>query len=260
MGMFSYDDIRQLQQFSSGPDSLILSLYVNVHQGNADNLNRGFETKVENLFRQMTESQSAGENHKQKLEAECRRVLEFLRNYVPKGKGLVIFSDSSQDFWWQRDLQVDLPTEGRWSHQPWVRPLLEVIEDHDRFGVVLIDKQRARILTVDATGMEQQAEILSDTPNRHVATGTDHIRSQMQMERDHDQHVKWHVKRASDELAAIVDRKKISRIVIGGPVEATSAFTNELPKRLQQMIIGTISVPLDANHERLVEELRNVQQ
>ncbi|HEX8185594.1 MAG TPA: hypothetical protein VF747_12600, partial [Blastocatellia bacterium] len=258
--MISYDDIRQLQQYQPEPDSFILSLYVNVDQSNAANLNRGFETKVENVFRQMAESQAEGENHKQRLEAECRRVLDFLRDYTPRGRGLVIFSDSSRDFWWQRDLQVALSTEGRWSQNPWVRPLLEVIEDHDQFGVVMIDKHHARIMTVDASGMQQQAEITSDVPNKHATTGSDHIMSQTQMQRDHEQHVQWHVKRVIDELVSIVDRKKLSRIVIGGPVEATSAFANELPKRLQQMIIGTISAPVDSNYERLSNELKAVQE
>jgi len=156
--------------------------------------------------------------------------------------------------------EVALPTEGRWSQNPWLRPLLEVLEDHDQFAVVLMDKQRARILTVDATGMEQHAEILSDVPNKHATTGTDHIMSQTQMQRDHDQHVLGHAKRVAEELAAIVDRKKLSRVVIGGPVEATATFTNELPKRLQQMVIGTISVPLDSNYERLSHELKAVQE
>ena len=118
--MISYTDIRQLQQYPSGPDSCILSLYVNVDQSKAANLNRGFETQVENLFRRMAENQAKSENHKQKFETECQRVLAFLTNYVPKGRALVIFSDSSRDFWWQRDLQVELPTEGRWSQKPWV--------------------------------------------------------------------------------------------------------------------------------------------
>jgi peptide chain release factor subunit 1 len=259
MGMISYDDIRQLQHYSSGPDSRVLSLYASVDQSNAANLNRGFQTAVESAFRHMAEGQLSA-NNKQGFDDECQRVLRFLMTYTPRGKGIVIFSDSSRDFWWQRDLQVELSTEVRWSPSPWVRPLLEVVEEHDRFAAVLMDKQRARILTVDAIGLQQHAEILSDTPNRHVTTGTDHIWSQMQMERDHDKHVKWHATRVIEELSNIVDRFKITRLVIGGPVEATSLFINELPKRLQQMIIGTVSVPLEAGYDRLVEELRAVQE
>jgi peptide subunit release factor 1 (eRF1) len=138
--------------------------------------------------------------------------------------------------------------------------LLEVIEETDRFGVVLIDKHRARILAADAAGIEQQAEILSEVPNKHATTGTDHIWSQGQMDRDHTKHVQWHAKRVADELALVIDRLKLSRIVIGGPVEATSVFTGTLPKRIQQMIIGTVTAPVDAGHERLVAELRAVQE
>ena len=249
-----------MQQLKAGPEASILSLYVNVDQSNAANLNRGFETQVESLFRKMAENQSPTENHKPQFEAECRRILGFLKEYTPKGKGLVIFSESSRGFLWQRDLQVSLATGARWSAKPWLRPLLEVIEDHDLFGVVLIDKHHARILTVDATGVQQQFEGSSDVPNKHATTGSDHIMSQAQMDRDHTNHLKAHARRVAEELTAIVDRMKLARIVIGGPVEATSTLTSELPKRLEQMIIGTIGAPVDANGERLLIELRQIQQ
>jgi hypothetical protein len=258
--MISYDDIRQLQQYQSGPDSLIISLYVNVDQSNAANLNRGFETAVENLFRQMPDRGSSGENHRQRFETECQRVLRFLNGYTPKGKGLVVFSDSKQDFWWQRDLKVEVPTEARWSPNPWVRPLLELLEEHDSLAVVLIDKQHARILTVDAIGIEQRSEIFSEVPNKHATTGTDHIWSQGQMDRDHTKHIKWHARRVVDDLTVLVDRMKLSRIVIGGPVEAATLFVSDLPKRLEQMIIGAISTPVDAPYDRLLEEVRAVQE
>ena len=258
--MISHHDIRQLHRYTPSPDSCILSLYVNVDQSNAANLNRGFETKVESLFRQAAENQNSHEASRQRFEAECQRVRQFLRDYVPKGKALVLFSDSKHDFWWQRDLQVELPTGLRWSQKPWVRPLLEVVEDHDRVGVVLIDKHHARIFAADAGGMELQAEMVSDVPNKHATTGTDHIMSQGQMERGHVNHVQSHAKRVADELASVVDRLKLERIVIGGPVEATSVFSGELPKRIQQMVIGTISAPVDASHDRLIHELRSVQE
>jgi peptide chain release factor subunit 1 len=212
------------------------------------------------LFRQVAENNDSNDGNKQRFDAECLRVRQFLAGYMPKGKALVVFSDSKNDFWWQRDLQVELPTGVRWSSEPWVRPLLEVIEETDRFGVVLIDKHRARILAADASGIGQQAEILSDVPNKHATTGTDHIWSQGQMDRDHTKHVQWHAKRVTDELALIIDRLKLSRIVIGGPVEATAVFTSTLPKRIQQMIIGTITAPIDAGLDRLAAELRAVQE
>lgn len=257
--MISYQDIRELQLIPAGPDTLILSLYVNVDQSNAANLNRGFETEVESVFRKMADNRSPSDNHKPEFEAECRRVRELLRDYTPKGKALVIFSAANRGVLWQRDLQVALQTGARWAPKPWLLPLLEVIEDHDRFAAVLIDKHHAKILTVDASGIQIQFEASSDVPNKHATTGTDHIMSQAQMDRDHTNHLKAHAKRTGEELATIIDRLKLSRIVIGGPVEATSTFAGELPKRLEQMIIGTVATPVDASDERLVGELREIQ-
>lgn len=260
--MLSYDEIRDLQQYPTDNDSSVLSVYVCVDQANAANLNRGFETSVENLLRKIAEHETNGENgnNSSRFETERSRLLKFLRDYTPKGKGLVVFSDSARGFWWQRDLQVDVPTEVRWSPQPWVRPLLAVIEQHEPTAVVLIDKHRARILISDATGSQQQSEIISDVPNKHHATGTDHIWSQSQMERDHLKHIKWHAKRVAETLVGVVDRLKPSKLVIGGPVEATAIFTDELPKRLKQMVIGTLSIPVDINGDRLTSELVELQE
>jgi len=101
---------------------------------------------------------------------------------------------------------------------------------------------------------------LSDVPNRHHTTGTDHIWSQGQMERDRMKHLKWHAKRVADETTAMVEALKLNRLVVGGPVEATGVFIQELPRRCQQMIAGTISVPVDIDRERLAVELRAIQE
>ena len=257
--MISREDIKQLHRYTPDADSCVLSLYLNVDQSIASNLHRGFETNAENMYRQALENHSSEQASKQRLDVEWRLVHQFLRDYAPKGKSLVVFSDSRQDFWWHRELQVGLPSGLRWSQKPWVRPLLEVVEGRDRIGVVLMDKQRARILVSDTGTLEQHIEIASAVPNRHSTTGTDHIMSQGQMERDHDNHVQSHAKRTADELSSLIDRRKLERIVIGGPVEATTVFIAALPKRLQQMVIGTISAPVDAGPERLTSELRNVQ-
>jgi len=257
--MISHNDIKQLHRYTPDSDSCILSLYLNVDQSKAANLNRGFETSLESMFRQVFENQSSDQSSKQRFDAECRLVRQFMRDYVPKGKTLVVFSDSKQDFWWQRDLQVELPSGLRWSPKPWVRPLLQLVEGRDRIGIVLIDKQRARVLVADTGVIEQQSEIASDVPNRHSTTGTDHIWSQGQMERDHDNHVQSHAKRTADELSSVIERLKLEKIVIGGPVEATSVFIGILPKRIQQMVIGTISAPVDAGTDRLMSEVRDVQ-
>ena len=67
--MISHDDISQLHDYQPGADSFILSLYINIDQSNAANLNRGFETRVESLFRQVAENQNSHQGSKQRFDA-----------------------------------------------------------------------------------------------------------------------------------------------------------------------------------------------
>ena len=73
--MISYDDIRQLQQYPSGPDSCILSVYVNIDQSDAANLNRGFITQVENLCRQMADDAST--SHRERFNEALSQIPLF---------------------------------------------------------------------------------------------------------------------------------------------------------------------------------------
>jgi peptide subunit release factor 1 (eRF1) len=147
------------------------------------------------------------------------------------------------------------------SQKPWLRPLLELLDDASRFAAVLIDSNRARIFSVDETGLRREAELISDVPGKHVTTGTDHLWSQAQMQRDRDNHLKAHAKRAGEEVGRVVDRMRLKRIVIGGPVEATTIFASQLPRRLQSMVVGTVSAAVDAPDDvRLLASLKAVQQ
>jgi peptide subunit release factor 1 (eRF1) len=259
-GMIFYEDVRELHHYPSGPETAVLSFYLDVDQSKAANLNRGFETAAEDQLKQIVlEGQvPSGNGRLTDFAAERERILRFLRDYVPRGKSLVIFSDASRNLWWQRDLETDLPSGARWSSQPWLRPLLEIIEQRDCLAAVLIDTHRARIVALDATGISELADIVSEVEGRHHTTGTDHIWSGSQMDRERIKHLKWHAKRITEELIAISERLKFNRLVVGGPVEATSVFVDQLPKRLQQMILGPMSIPVDISSEKLKVELRGI--
>jgi peptide subunit release factor 1 (eRF1) len=78
------------------------------------------------------------------------------------------------------------------------------------------------------------------------------------MDRDRANHIRTHARRVADEVGAITERMKIARIILGGPVEAASTFESELPRRIQQMIVGTISAPIDSAQDKLLAEVRKV--
>jgi hypothetical protein len=70
-------------------------------------------------------------------------------------------------------------------------------------------------------------------------------------------HAHLHLKNVAESLDRLVDEYRFDRIVIGGPVEATSELQNLLPKRVRVRLVGRLSVAVTASaRDVLAETLR----
>jgi hypothetical protein len=76
------------------------------------------------------------------FKADAIRAQNYVEAYRPQAKGLIIFCHPSEDFFWARDVHVPVNTEARWSEKPYLRPLLEIIDEHERYGVILTDRSQ----------------------------------------------------------------------------------------------------------------------
>ncbi|MDW8168908.1 MAG: hypothetical protein RML74_10590 [Acidobacteriota bacterium] len=256
--MVSYADIEMLKAYAPQGDGWVLSVYLDVDQSKASNLKRGFETVLQNLLREV--EQGVDERAREEFAANRARVLRFIQSYEPKKKGLIIFSDARHEFWWDRELPVLLPNAARFERVPYLRPLIEVLDEHERYGVVLIDKEKARLFTVHVGEIEEHAAVFDDVPRRTVTTSMDRLWSQKNLQRHHDMHVHWHAAHVAERLRELVERYHFDRLVIGGTVEAVGELMRVLPKRLRERVAGTLSVPVTASASDVLAEVLRIEE
>jgi peptide subunit release factor 1 (eRF1) len=101
----------------------------------------------------------------------------------------------------------------------------------------------------------ESREALAPGEVRHKnASGTDHLRSQMQFQRQDQTHVRWHVRAVSDLLEEMACDHAFGRIVVAGPVEATSELTRLFPRPLADRVIGTVRLPAAASPDDVLRE------
>jgi hypothetical protein len=97
-----------------------------------------------------------------------------------KDGSLVLFCDVSEGFYFQEDLSVRLANQIWFGDTPYTRPLMGVLNEYERYGVVLVDKEKARFFVVSAGSIQELDEAFQSPPVRHRRTaGLDHMRSQM---------------------------------------------------------------------------------
>ena len=125
--MISKTDLERLNEYRTAPGR-VLSIYLDVDQSKAANLNRGFvtafEAKVQAIERIFEEEYEAREFN------ECvTQVRNWLSKYEPRARGVVVFARASGAPTWISELNVPLATEVRWGHTAYVQQFLERSEE-----------------------------------------------------------------------------------------------------------------------------------
>src|SRR5262249_41988055 len=98
------------------------------------------------------------------------------------------------------------------------------LDKHERYAVVLVDEVRARVFTVFLGEIEEMRET----------------------------HVHRHLRRAVALLEDVLRQRACARLVLGGPVEVTSALARLLPPRLAERVVGTLRLPIEAPTDEIV--------
>lgn len=258
--MISKTDLENLIEREVKPSSPVLSVYLDVDQSRASNLNREFEAALKNMRRSI-ERQLGGERERREFTADAERVLQFVSNYEPRGRTLVIFCDASDDFFWQRELNTPLRNGAHWNDTAYVRPLLEAFDEFERYGVILADRAQARLFTVFLGEIEEHREAFAPADTRNIkTTGTDRIWSQMHFQHKADQHARWHLKHVAELMDRLAGSYAFDRLVLAGPVEATSELYRLLSKRLRSRVVNSIALPIGASEQQVVEATLRVEQ
>src|SRR5882672_957936 len=155
--MFSRHDLAPLLKYAGNDSSPVLSLYLDVDLSRPANRNRGILVEARGLVAGLRE-EVGGRPEASHLEQDAARVEAFLEEYQSSGKSLIVFCDASEDFLWHRTLPVVLPRDARYQSQPHVRPLFETLDEHERYGVILLDRQQARFFSIFFGEIEEHIE------------------------------------------------------------------------------------------------------
>jgi peptide subunit release factor 1 (eRF1) len=251
--MNSKTDLAPITEFKSAAGR-VLSVYLDVDQAHAENLNRKFEaafdSKIKEAFGPFEE-----EYEERDFEGCASEVRKLLRAYVPRAKGLVIFARSAGSMW-MRELNVPVKTEVFWGATAHVHQFLEALGELETYGVVLCDRSRSRIFTFKLGTLEKHAEINVVKPVRHSKTvGSDHPYSRSHFDRRAEAHALAHLKRVVELLENVTKFTLVDRLILAGATEATSELFRLLPKPLRRKVIASASLSASAPESLIIEEV-----
>ena len=258
--MLGKDAIQAVRRLAEHP-APVLSLYVLVNPADPDVSQYTFDFKKKPyVIRAKDTLKALGVPR-----GLAERVLFRLEHDAPQAVTRAIFAwDGGMEVF---DLGVELPVvdlrtglvEARYG-EPYVAPLLFALDEYERYGVVLLDRERWRLFEVfmnqiaevedafRAVAPEEWRRLSESRPAapRTVGGFAAAARGGTAKDKFDRRLLEWthrFYKNRAGELARFVEARGIERILLLGPEEDTKYFATFLPKALAAKVIAHLPAP-----------------
>ncbi len=190
------------------------------------------------------------------VRAEIARMERWIREHAARmGRGAALFSCPARELWWSISLPIALPTRLRIGRRPYLRPLARVRDEHDRFAVVLLDNQRARLFLSQLGSLEEVADIIEETPDQH----NEGSRSRLRFRRSRDAHVMWHAGAVAHATEMILERFEARHLLVSGSPQVLAEYRAALPAHVLRRWAGEFALAIDASTSEIIAAIEPVQ-
>jgi peptide chain release factor subunit 1 len=238
------DTIRSLTAFKGG-NGPVVSLYLNV-DGQKYIRPRDYETQLESLLRGATNLNGAGA----KLGEDLRRLEAHVKAGLDRShtRGLVLFSDVADGFFQVLELPVPVRNQLVVNQMPHIRQLEAILERYQRFGVLVVDRQRARMLVFELGQLQDRSDLFDELPRHDDDKGDwekDHVR-------DHTAAVaQQHVRRAAHVALHIHQQRALDHLILAGPDTTVHDVERELHAYLRDRVAARLRLPMSASDDEI---------
>jgi peptide chain release factor subunit 1 len=230
----THETVRELARFE-GRQGPVTSLYLDV-DGRRHPRRQDYEQQLTRLLRDARDP--AATEDLRRIEAEVRSG--FDRSAT---RGLAIFSASADGLWKVVPLPVPVRDQLVVDASPHVRQLETVLDQYGRLGVLLADRQRARVLVFELGVITQRSELFDALPRHEDDRGD--------FDRDHvHDHVEAaahrHLKRAAQAAFELWQEAPFDHLLVGAPDDIARELERSLHHYLRDRVAGRLHVPIAA--------------
>jgi peptide chain release factor subunit 1 len=234
--MFTESSLRKIKDFSTGDP--IVSLYLNTEpsRGNAET----HRLRLRNMIKDIS------------LKQDADAVEKFFNySYDWSGRSVAVFSCAPAGFFEVIPLAVPVKDFIQIGTKAAVDPLEDLLEEYSNMGVILVDKQGARLFHFHMGELVEQEGYLGDLVKQIKDGGASSAHGLRGGSLAGKRAVRETIDRNQREIAEaatkFLEQKRVRRVLIGGTDENVSHFRNFLPKSMQSLVVGTFAMAMTAS-------------
>ena len=228
--MITQAELQQLIDFEPA-EQLVLSLYLNV-----DPSRRSKDKYMLWLRNHLKEVSGQADT------ADIERVERYFGfEYDWQGKSVACFSCAKAGLWQVFTLAVPMEDGVFVRDLPHIKPLADLMDRHEPYGVALVDREGARLFQIHMGQIVKTAGTLGEETKRHKQGGW----AAQKLQRYEDIQASHNLRSSASVAVDFFQQGGTRCIVLAGTEETVSQFHSLLPRAWQEKVVG--SIPMDMN-------------
>lgn len=232
-------------------DLPVISLYLNAQSDQHGRHN--FDVFVRKELNERARTYEPNTPARESFDEDMVRINRYLEQEIQAPtKGIVMFTcGGANDFFQTAQLEVPIEENRVFVYdRPHVYPLARLLDQYQRYAVVLADTNSARIFVFALGKTIDQKEVKNVKTNRSQVGGW----SQMRYQRHIDNYHQHHAKEVVETLERVVRNDRIDYVILAGDEETIIPLLRErLSKEMLAKVIDTISLSVKTPEHELLE-------
>jgi peptide subunit release factor 1 (eRF1) len=214
-----------------------------------------YETQLSHLVREAREKAAGfGPDEARSVAADLDRITTWVRGGFDRShvRGLAFFACSADGFFEVVESPLPVPNGVVVNHSPHVKPLESVLQAYERFAVVLVDRQRARLFRFELGELTEHTEVFDAVPRGvtqpgHLAQGS----RGAHVARRNEEVAHRHLKHAAEVTFAELQRRPVDHVILGGPHEVVVELEGLLHPWVRDRVADRLAIPTTAGPEEV---------
>lgn len=240
--MFSEKDLRALLDYVV--EGQVLSVYLNTDP--TETTAEAAQIQLRNLLKSVD------------LPGDVQVVENFVNlEYNWAGKGLAIFSNQADNFFRAYQFDLSVPDAVYVGHQSTLRPLVQLVDTFMGWGVVLVDKQGARLFSFNLGDLGEMRGVNGEGVKQTKRGGGDALSGRKggsNASANVEKIIKRNIREVIDYATLFFSHFHVRRILIGGTDDNISRFKDDLPKSWQSLVAGEFPMGMTASYNEILDK------
>ncbi len=175
-----------------------------------------------------------------------------------RARGLAMFSCSADGFWEVHEFPMPVTSQLLVHDTPCVRQLEDVVDRSIRLGVLITDRQRARMFVYELGEVVERMEVVDPLVRDGTDQRGDLVKTRLGSQRQEQVH--QHVKHAAQCAFDLYRDAGFERLVIGAPTpDVLTDLEQALHPYLRERVAERLQVPIGLGEEQLGHLVRDVE-